>query len=294
MESGKPLERISPFLQQYAETLPARDRDLLLRQFLYSPLENQSTEGFVDDPLEEETNLVLPGIYRKYSSRILVLVSDHCPVLCRYCTRKRITWNNENRTATPDALRTFLSQTPEIHEVIFSGGDPLMKPTTALREFSRSALSSPSVHTLRIHSRVPTTLPGRFKEDLFRYFSETAEMTNIFLVLHINHASEISPEAAGIFRRLKSSGVHMLSQSVFLKGVNDNLPTLKDLILSLLQVGVRPYYLHQLDRVLGSAHFEQSDKTGCDLMKELAKIFAPHSLPFFVRDSATGKKTVQC
>ncbi len=294
MESGKPLEKISPFLQKYADTLPAGERNLLLRQFQYSPLEDHPTEGFVDDPLDEETNLVLPGIYRKYSSRILVLVSEHCPVLCRYCTRKRITWNNHNRTATPESLRSFLFQMPEIYEVIFSGGDPLMKPTTTLREFSQAALTSPSVHTLRIHSRVPTTLPGRFKEDLFRFFSETAEKTNTFLVLHINNASEISPEAADIFRRLKSSGVHLLSQSVFLKGVNDNLPALKNLILTLLQAGVRPYYLHQLDRIFGSAHFEQSDKTGCDLMKELAKIFAPHSLPFFVRDSATGKKPVQC
>lgn len=287
--------RIAPFIRRHAEGLAAEARLRLLKQFTPDSAELAETSGFTDDPLREDEADIhpFPDVVHKYPTKILYLTTDECPVYCRYCTRKRRTLLSQGHEQSQlSDIIAYLEQRPEINEVIFSGGDPLMLPVAELFSRAQQFLATPSIRFLRFHTRAATTAPALFSEKFFTLLSELKRQNrqkHITFVLHINTAAEISEPARSIVRRLHDTGIRCYAQTVLLKGINDSSPDLAELCLALTQAMVQPYYLHQLDRVTGSAHFEVSDADARRIYAELKRLLPVYMLPRLVRDSKQGK-----
>ncbi len=287
--------RISPHVIRLAATLPDSDAHRLLAQFTPDPQELHEHAEFSDDPLHEEDADIhpFPDVVRKYRSKILYLTTDECPVYCRYCTRKRKTLLSTGHSQTPlAAIGDYLLKDTGINEVIFSGGDPLMLPVSDLAERADYFLGLRTIRFLRLHSRAVTTSPGlvsgKFLSAL-AYLRRQYEQKQLAMVLHINHAAELSDEAIHKILELRNIGIPLYAQTVLLKGINDSADVLADLCITLSRHGIQPYYLHQLDRVTGSAHFEVSEPEGKRIYAGLALRVPPYILPRYVRDSKRGK-----
>lgn len=287
--------RIAPFVRRHAATLAADEQARFLKQFTPDPLELQDAIGFSDDPLREDDADIhpFPDVVHKYATKILYLTTDECPVYCRYCTRKRRTLLSQghNQSRLADIL-AYLEQHPEINEVIFSGGDPLMLPVHDLFGRAQQFLAAPTVQFLRFHTRAATTAPGLFSENFFTALENLRRSHPQKLctfVLHINTASEISDATRQIVQRLNHLGIRCYAQSVLLRGINDSSPVLTQLCLALARASIQPYYLHQLDRVTGSAHFEVADDEARRIYSELRLTLPVYLIPRLVRDSKHGK-----
>jgi L-lysine 2,3-aminomutase len=287
--------RISPFVKRHAATMEPVDAEAFLKQFTPDELELATVEGFNDDPLREEDSDIHPfaDVVHKYRSKILYLTTDECPVYCRYCTRKRKTLLSAGHAdSSPPEIAAYLEGHPEVNEVIFSGGDPLMLPVEDFASRADIFLSVATVSFLRIHTRAVTTAPGLISEKFLQALSQLRQKhptKGIAFVLHINTAAELSAEACSKIAALRALAIPIYSQSVLLKGINDDAVTLATLCQALIHAGVQPYYLHQLDRVTGSAHFEVDDDIAHSIYKELRLKVPPYMLPKFVRDSKQGK-----
>ncbi|MFO1471336.1 MAG: radical SAM protein [Turneriella sp.] len=287
--------RISAHVVRHASTLPAAQAGALLAQFTPDVRELEEVTGFSDDPLHEEDADIHPfaDVVRKYRSKILYLATDECPVYCRYCTRKRKTLLSSGHSATElDKIAAYLGQNPEINEVIFSGGDPLMLPASDVLARAHYFISLPSVQFLRLHSRAVTTSPALVSEKILSGLVELQQaypQKQLSMVLHINLASELSSDALQKIQALRNAGIPLYAQTVLLKDINDSAEILAQLCMALIRNGVQPYYLHQLDRVTGSAHFEVGENEGRRIYADLALRVPPYMLPRYVRDSKQGK-----
>ncbi len=288
-------KRISPFVKRHAARLGTADAEAFLKQFTPDELELSAAEGFSDDPLREDDTDIhpFPDVVHKYHSKILYLTTDECPVYCRYCTRKRKTLLSAGHThSSPEQVAAYLAAHPEINEVIFSGGDPLMLPVHDLAQRANVFLGIPTITFLRIHTRALTTAPGLITEKFLRALNELRlnyPAKGIAFVLHVNTAAELSGEAASAIAAIRALGIPLYAQSVLLKGINDDAVKLAALCQALIAAGVQPYYLHQLDRVTGSAHFEVGEGAARAIYDELRVRVPPYMLPKFVRDSKQGK-----
>lgn len=256
--------------------------DPLLLQVLTAQEEFEVTPGFSVDPLDEQQNVV-PGLLHKYHNRALLLVKGGCAVNCRYCFRRHFPYqdNPGNKSNWRQAL-DYVRQHPELDEIIFSGGDPLMAKDHELDWLIHELENIPHVQRLRIHSRLPVVIPARITEALCQRFSQTR--LSVLLVTHINHANEIDSELRESMARLRQAGVTLLNQSVLLRGVNDNASTLATLSNALFNVGILPYYLHLLDKVQGAAHFLVSDEEARDIMKKLLSQVSGYLVPRLTRE----------
>ena len=230
--------------------------DPLLRQVLPVADEVQTVDGFGPDPLGEQQNAA-PGVLHKYGSRALLILRGGCAVNCRYCFRRsfpyaELSWSARTQA---DAL-AYLASDPAINEVIFSGGDPLMASDGALAELVTALAGIAHIKRIRVHSRLPVVIPQRLTPGL--HAALTGSRLKPVLVLHTNHAREISPELS---RHLEPfvRDMPVLNQAVLLRGVNDSAETLADLSEGLFDARIQPYYLFLLDRVQGAAHFEVSE-----------------------------------
>lgn len=287
--------RIAPYLRRHAATLSKKESELVLKQFMPAVEELRDEPGFSDDPLHEDDRDIhpFPDVVHKYSTKILYLTTDECPVYCRYCTRKRRTLLSKgHKTSALQDVVGYLRDRPIINEVIFSGGDPMMLPVEDIFQRLRTFMELPSIGFVRIHTRALTTAPALFSkkffillENLRRDFSQKA----LHFVFHINTAVEMSAAVRDIVEKLAVHKVRSYAQAVLLKGVNDNAVTLAALLKELVFSGIQPYYLHQLDRVTGSAHFEVSDENARQLYSELKTLVPVYMLPKLVRDSKRGK-----
>lgn len=287
--------RIAVHIRRHAETLDTDARQRLLAQFTPDARELESVAGFDDDPLHEEDADIHPfaDVIHKYRAKILYLATDECPVYCRYCTRKRKTLLSNGHAATPlAAIVAYLRAYTEVCEVIFSGGDPLMLPARDLFHRAGEFASVASIRFIRLHSRAVTTAPQLLNERWFnacREFQKAHATIQLALVLHVNTAAELSFEAIQKIQLLKEMNISLYAQSVLLAGINDNAAILSELCVQLVRHGVQPYYLHQLDRVTGSAHFEVPDANARGIYNELKNLIPAYMLPRFVRDSKQGK-----
>jgi KamA family protein len=287
--------RIAPFAARHAATLAADEQARFLRQFTPDPVELEDTAGFSDDPLHEDDTDIhpFPDVVHKYATKILYLTTDECPVYCRYCTRKRRTLLSPGHTRTDIAdILHYLTQHPQINEVIFSGGDPLMLRPRDLFERAEHFLAAATITYLRFHTRAATTSPALFSEQFFSGLAQLLQHhpdKHLTFVLHVNTAAELSAESREIVRRLCGVGIRCYAQTVLLKGVNDSCHLLAELCQALAQAMVQPYYLHQLDRVTGSAHFEVGDTDALRIYAELQQLLPVYLLPKLVRDSKQGK-----
>ncbi|MEG1689714.1 MAG: EF-P beta-lysylation protein EpmB, partial [Hafnia sp.] len=217
--------------------------DPLLLQVMTSASEFITTPGYSTDPLEEQDDAIaVPGLLHKYINRALLLVKGGCAVNCRYCFRRHFPYqeNQGNKANWRHAL-DYIRQQPELDEIIFSGGDPLMAKDHELAWLLDEIETIPHIKRLRIHSRLPVVIPARITEPLTQRFSQSR--LQILLVTHVNHANEIDSEFCDAMTRLKRANVTLLNQGVLLRGVNDNADTLANLSNALFDAGIMPYYL---------------------------------------------------
>lgn len=261
---------------------PGNPNDPLLRQVLTSQDEFIAAPGFSTDPLEEQHSVV-PGLLHKYSNRALLLVKGGCAVNCRYCFRRHFPYaENQGNKRNWQAALEYIAAHPELDEIIFSGGDPLMAKDHELDWLMTQLEAISHIKRLRIHSRLPIVIPARVTDALVARISTSS--LQVLLVNHINHANEIDAEFHTAMKRLRIAGVTLLNQSVLLRGVNDNAQTLADLSNALFDVGVMPYYLHVLDRVQGAAHFMVSDDEARSIIRELLTLVSGYLVPKLARE----------
>jgi EF-P beta-lysylation protein EpmB len=277
-----PLFAPWPFISRMAKGDLA---DPLLRQVL--PLSDESVHqpGFDDDPVGESTAVLVPGVLQKYAGRALLVATGACAVHCRYCFRRHYPYSESPRS--PDDWQPALDRIaadPTFDEVILSGGDPLTLVDENLAELTRRIARISHIKRLRIHTRLPIVIPQRVTAELLAWLQGT-RLTPI-MVVHANHPREIDEATAASLSRLTDAGIPVLNQSVLLRGVNDNARTLIDLSRRLVDLRVMPYYLHQLDRVAGAAHFEVPIPRGLELIEALRRALPGYAVPRYVQEFA--------
>ncbi len=262
--------------------------DPLLKQVLPLDLENQTVPGFSDDAVGDLKVRTTPGLLHKYQGRALLMVSGACAIHCRYCFRRHYPYGEEPRTlAEWEPVWEAIHSDASIQEVILSGGDPLLLTDLRLQELCERISEIPHVKRLRIHSRLPVVLPDRIHSGLLELFQQLSSNGMIvWMVIHANHPNEIVDDAEITIKSMLQAGIPVLNQSVLLKGINDNIETLVSLSERLINLGVTPYYLHQLDRVSGVAHFEVEEEQGMRLIRELRTRLPGYAVPQYVREIA--------
>ncbi len=239
------------------------------------------------DPLEEEEDMPVPGLVHRYPDRVLMQVTNLCPMNCRHCTRKR-EWEEGVWTRTDaeiDRMVEYLAKTPQVRDVLLSGGDPLVLTTPKLEKILSKLRAIPHIEILRIGTRFPVVLPERIDDELCSMLSQYRPL---WINTHFNHPREITHEAALACDRLQCAGIPMNNQSVLLKGVNDSLPVMKTLCHELLKIGVRPYYLYQCDPIKGAEHLRTSIWKGVEIIEGLRGHTTGFSVPQFVIDAPGG------
>lgn len=259
--------------------------DPLLLQVLPQQVELDEQPGYLTDPVGDLDARAAHGVLHKYQGRALLIASGTCAVNCRYCFRRHFPYGEEIAAANKwrQAL-DYLRSHPDVNELILSGGDPLALSTAKLAELSRGMAEIPHLTRLRIHSRLPVVLPERIDAEFCQWLESLPQQKVV--MIHANHANEISTDVGAACRRLQQCGATVLNQSVLLRGVNDSADALAKLSEGLFGYGVLPCYLHQLDKVRGSAHFEVSDARALELIEQLRVRLPGFLLPRLVREVA--------
>jgi EF-P beta-lysylation protein EpmB len=264
---------------------PGDPFDPLLRQVLPLGAELESPPGFAADAVGDAEARTAPGLLHKYHGRTLLIAARECAVHCRYCFRRHYPYAEEP-ASLDDWQPAFdaLAADETIHEVILSGGDPLVLTDRRLASLIGRVEQIPHVQRLRIHTRLPIVLPERVTAELLQILRAT-RLTPI-IVVHANHPQEVVADCAAALQQLVRSGVTTLNQAVLLRGINDHADTLADLSERLINRGVIPYYLHQLDRVSGAAHFELSAARGREIVAQLRSRLPGYAVPQYVQEIA--------
>lgn len=268
-----------------ARMRPGDAADPLLLQVLPQAAELGEVPGFSRDAVGDLAARAAHGVLHKYEGRALLIATGSCAVNCRYCFRRHFDYAGDTAAANRwQAALEHVRQDASIHELILSGGDPLSLSTPKLAELSAALRGIPHVRRLRIHTRLPVVLPERVDAEFTDWLGDMALQKVI--VLHANHANEIDAGVAQACASLRDAGASLLNQAVLLKGVNDCVETLAGLSEALMSAGVMPYYLHQLDRVQGAAHFEVDDATAQQLVEGLRRRLPGYLVPRLVREIA--------
>lgn len=272
--------------RSYADRMrPGDAADPLLRQVLPLEAEHRAVAGFNADPVGDLASEADRGLLQKYQGRVLLVLTGACAVNCRYCFRRHYPY--AQASAGPrqwaDAIEAIAAD-PSIEEVILSGGDPLMLDDGPLGELSAAIAQIAHVRRLRIHTRLPIVLPERVTESLTAWLAQS-QLAKV-VVVHANHANELAGGVPAALARLSSAGAMLLNQAVLLRGVNDSVAAQRNLSERLLEVGVLPYYLHQLDRVSGAAHFEVPVAEGLEIVQEMRASMPGYLVPRYVQEIA--------
>ncbi|OGI67599.1 MAG: EF-P beta-lysylation protein EpmB [Candidatus Muproteobacteria bacterium RBG_16_60_9] len=259
--------------------------DPLLRQVLPLAAEDAVVDGFSCDPVGDLAAMAVPGVLQKYQGRLLLTATGACAIHCRYCFRRHFPYADANPAVDGwQQAIDHIAADPSVHEVILSGGDPLTLVDAKLAALIDALAALPQVQRLRLHTRLPIVLPARVTDDLCAAIANTR--LACVVVVHANHPSEIDAEVRGALARLRESGIALLNQSVLLRGVNDEAGILCALSEALFAAGALPYYLHQMDRVAGAAHFEVDDATAKLLWERMAARLPGYLVPRLVREEA--------
>ena len=274
-----------------ARMRPGDPHDPLLRQVLPLDAELRPMPGYALDAVGDGAARAGHGLIRKYRGRALLIATGSCAVHCRYCFRRHFPYADETAAAEGwrDAVATIAAD-GDIDEVILSGGDPLSLATTKLAELTDALADATHLRRFRIHTRLPVVLPERVDDALLAWIGDLPWPVTV--VLHANHANEFDPAVDAATARLRGTGATLLNQAVLLRGVNDSVDALSDLSTRGYEAGVLPYYLHQLDRVQGAAHFEVDDDRARALHAGLAARLSGYLVPRLVREVAgdSGKR----
>lgn len=253
----------------------------LLRQVLPAAEELVESEGYSTDPLREAP-VSADGLVQKYAGRLLLMVTRTCSGHCRFCFRRHHLDTPVRQAPLQDAFRKRMANSGDISEVILSGGDPLVLGDRKLAAWFDLFARYPQLRRIRIHTREPVFAPERITPELTAIF--TAASVPVVMAVHVNHPDELDRETARSLERLLGAGVRLLTQTVLLKDVNDSAETLRALFERSWECGMTPYYLHQLDRVSGAAHFEVDSARGLEIIDTLRKSLPGYLVPRFVAE----------
>lgn len=266
---------------------PGNISDPLLQQVLPLKAEFIQKPHFTTDPLQESQHNPLPGLLHKYHGRVLLTIAGSCAINCRYCFRRTFNYDQNSPGMNGwDRIIDYIKARTEINEVIYSGGDPLIANDNYLSRLTKKLGQIPHLKRLRIHSRLPIVIPERICDDFVAWFASSRLQP--ILVIHCNHPNEINKSVIEKMQQLKQCGVVLLNQSVLLKGINDDAETLIALSERLFAANVMPYYLHLLDRVSGTTHFEVSEQKAKYLLLQITTKLPGYLVPKLVREEAAA------
>ncbi len=256
--------------------------DPILLQFLPVEKEKEIVLGYKADPVGDLDARKSSKLLKKYHGRALLVCTSSCAMNCRFCFRQNYDYETQNKEFAEEI--ELIRQDASLTEIILSGGDPLSLSNETLRSLIQRLDVIPHLQRLRFHTRFPIGIPERIDEE----FLSILEKTNlqIFFVIHTNHASEFDAQVAASLKKIQKLGIPILNQTVLLRGVNDHVSILKELCEKLAGHGIIPYYLHQLDRVQGAAHFEVSEEEGRELIAELTELMSGYAVPKYVKEEA--------
>ncbi|MCM0081712.1 KamA family radical SAM protein [Geomonas sp. Red32] len=263
--------------------------DPIWRQCVPDP-EELSDFSQSPDPLDEERLSPVPGLIHRYPDRVIWIASAACAVYCRFCMRKRGVGCSGMKSAPIEEAASYIESRPQIRDVVLSGGDPLLNSDDRIDAILCRLRKIPHVEIIRVGTRVPATFPQRITPRLCRMLKGHHPL---FLNTHFNHPAEITPEAAAACARLADAGIQLGNQTVLLKGVNDDPQVMRELMRGLLAIRVRPYYLHQMDLVKGTAHFRTPVSRGIEVMEALRGHTSGLAVPHYVIDLPGGKGKVE-
>ena len=268
-----------------ARMRPGDRHDPLLMQVLPDAIECRMADDYRTDPLDEAAAMAAPGLLHKYRGRALLTLTGACGIHCRYCFRRHYPYAEANPAGQHwEQARAYITADQSLHEIILSGGDPLSLPDARLANLVAELAAIPHLRRLRIHSRLPVVLPERITDELLEWLTGTRLRS--VLVVHANHPNEIDAEVRAGLHRLGAVGVPVLNQSVLLRGINDDADILCALSEALFEAGALPYYLHQLDKVQGAAHFAVEDTRARALLGEIRARLPGYLVPRLVREQA--------
>lgn len=263
--------------------------DAIGRQFVPTPAELASASEERPDPIADGANSPVPGIVHRYRDRVLLKANHACAVYCRFCFRREMVGPEGVRplsAAQLDRAMAYIARRPEIWEVIFTGGDPLILSARRLRDLGRRLAGIEHVKVVRFHTRVPAVDPQRVTAELVEALKVPGKTA--WVALHANHPRELTPEARAACGRIVDAGIPMVSQSVLLKGVNDDAATLEALMRAFVEARVKPYYLHHADLAPGTGHFRTTLAEGQALARSLRGRVSGLCQPTYVLDIPGG------
>jgi len=262
---------------------PGDPGDPLLRQVLPSADESRDVDGYSADPVGDLDSAIAPGVLQKYPGRALLIVTGACAIHCRYCFRRAYPYASGSLSRRDfQAAIDVLAADPTIEEIILSGGDPLTLTNDKLATLLDALTRIEHIKRIRIHTRIPVVLPERIDPQLLDLICTCPRP--VIVVIHCNHAGEIDDSVATAVAGLTQAGATILNQSVLLRGVNDSVDALAELSERLFEIGVLPYYLHQLDPVAGAAHFKVEDTRAIELIDAVANRLPGYLVPRLVRE----------
>ena len=274
--------RVSPEMQ--AAMIDADDA--IARQFLPDTAELTIRPEELYDPIGDITYSPTPGLTHRYPDRVILAATHTCEVYCRFCFRREaVGEEGALPEADLEAALAYIAATPAIWEVILTGGDPLVLSPRRLSALMQRLSAIPHVEIVRFHTRVPVVAPARITDDMI---AALRARPTTYLVLHTNHAQEVTPAAQAALKRLADAGIPLLSQTVLLKGINDSAATLESLFRTLLRHRVTPYYLHHCDLARGTSHFRTTIAAGQAIMAQLRGRLSGIGLPTYVLDIPGG------
>lgn len=268
---------------------PSDENDPIARQFIPDAAELVTTPEERADPIGDAAHSPVKGIVHRYPDRVLLKAVHVCPVYCRFCFRREMVGPQGDGTLAPDELEAafdYIRANPQIWEVILTGGDPLVLSPRRLAAIMRGLADIAHVKILRFHTRVPVVEPDRINAALIEALKESDKTT--YIALHANHPREMTPEARAACARLVDSGFPMVSQTVLLKGVNDDPSILGDLMKAFVETRIKPYYLHHPDLAPGTGHFRMGIDEGQKLVSALRGNISGLCQPTYVLDIPGG------
>ncbi len=276
---------ITPY---YASLMDKDDPECPVRkQAIPTILETHLGSADMEDPLHEDTDSPVPGLTHRYPDRVLMLITDQCSMYCRHCTRRRFAGQHDSAMGMDrvEASIEYIRNTPQIRDVLLSGGDALLVSDERLEAIIKKLREIPHVEIIRIGTRVPVVLPQRITDDLVNMLKKYHP---IWLNTHFNHPKEITEESKRAITKLADAGIPLGNQSVLLRGVNDCVHIMKELVHGLVKMRVRPYYIYQCDLSMGIEHFRTPVSKGIEIIEGLRGHTSGYAVPTFVVDAPGG------
>jgi lysine 2,3-aminomutase len=277
--------RITPY---YASLLYDKPIDYALsKSVVPSKKELTISKGEESDPLHEESMCPVKNLVHRYPDRVLLLSTGFCSTYCRYCTRSHMVLKDKKHYGVKawEQSIEYIRNNPNVRDVLISGGDPLTMPDKHIEYLLSSLHAIPHVEIIRIGTKVPMVLPQRITHKLVKMLKKYQPL---YMSIHCTHPDEITPEVTEACKRIADAGIVMGSQTVLLSGINDNVESMKSLMLKLLKVRVRPYYVYQCDPIPGSSHFRTPVSKGLEIINGLRGFISGYAIPHYVIDAPGG------